>query len=193
MSDAGYPVVSDPGERLVKKCVALGYKVAVINGPSAGICALVGSGLPADHFYFEGFLPSKPSARDREIEELKARKETIVFYESPHRIEETLKALASSLGPRKAVLARELTKAHEEYIRGSLAELASLDPKTLIGEMVLVVEGDEGETLPISDGDVRKLLLEKLKTLRSKEAIAAVSQENAVPKNRVYAIYLTLK
>ena len=193
MSDAGYPVVSDPGERLVKKCVALGYKVAVINGPSAGICALVGSGLPADHFYFKGLLPSKPSARDREIEELKARKETIVFYESPHRIEETLKALASSLGPRKAVLARELTKAHEEYIRGSLAELASLDPKTLIGEMVLVVEGDEGETLPISDGDVRKLLLEKLKTLRSKEAIAAVSQENAVPKNRVYAIYLTLK
>jgi 16S rRNA (cytidine1402-2'-O)-methyltransferase len=194
MSDAGYPAVSDPGERLVKRCLAAHIKVAVVNGPSASICALAASGLATDHFYFEGFLPSKPSARDKELSELKARRETIVFYESPHRIGETLKALASSLGDREATIARELTKAHEEYIRGTLNELASLDPTTLIGEMVIVVAGASGEPVKeLTDAEIASLVKEKLKTNRLKEAVALVSKENAIPKNRVYAIAINLK
>ena len=114
MSDAGYPTVSDPGERLTKRCIEAGIKVSVVNGPSAAICGLVGSGLEADHFYFYGFLPSKPSARKKELESLKNREDTIVFYEAPHRIGATLKDMSSILGEdRKAVIARELTKQHE--------------------------------------------------------------------------------
>lgn len=194
MSDAGYPAVSDPGERLVKRCLKEGIKVAVVNGPSAGLCALAASGLDSSHYYFEGFLPSKPSARDKELEELKWRRETIVFYESPHRIKETLQALAVAFGPRQAVLARELTKTHEEYIRGSLEELSAFDEATLIGEMVIVVEGHPvEESHPLTDEEIADLLTEKLKTMRDKEAIATVSEENAVPKNRVYAIRLAMK
>jgi 16S rRNA (cytidine1402-2'-O)-methyltransferase len=194
MSDAGYPAVSDPGERLVKRCLAAHIKVAVVNGPSAGICALAASGLATDHFYFEGFLPSKPSARDKELADLKNRHETIVFYESPHRIGETLKALASSLGNRQATIGRELTKAHEEFIRGSLVELAQLDPETLIGEMVIVVEGASQEPQKeLTDSEIEGLLAEKLKEMREKDAIAAVSKENAIPKNRVYAIRIQMK
>jgi len=194
MSDAGYPAVSDPGERLVKRCLAAHIKVAVVNGPSAGICALAASGLATDHFYFEGFLPSKPSARDKELADLKNRHETIVFYESPHRIGETLKALASSLGNRQATIGRELTKAHEEFIRGSLNELAQLDPETLIGEMVIVVEGaNEIPQKELTDEEIKGLLAAKLKEMREKDAIAAVSKENAIPKNRVYAIRIEMK
>src|SRR5574344_1772025 len=138
VSDAGYPSISDPGERLAKKCLASGIKVAVINGPSASLCALVGSGLDTSHYYFEGFLPAKESERDKELEELAARKETLIFYESPHRIAKTLKAMAKKLGEeRRACLCRELTKLHEEYIRGTIGEIAALDPTTLLGEMVI--------------------------------------------------------
>lgn len=194
MSDAGYPAVSDPGERLVKRCLKEGIKVAVVNGPSAGLCALAASGLDSSHYYFEGFLPSKPSARDKELEELQWRRETIVFYESPHRIKETLEAISKAFGPRQAVLARELTKTHEEYIRGSLTELSALDEATLIGEMVIVVAGHPvEESHPLTDEEIATLLTEKLKTMRDKEAIATVSEENAVPKNRVYAIRLAMK
>lgn len=194
MSDAGYPAISDPGERLVKRCLEADIKVAVINGPNAGLCALAASGLDTTHFYFEGFLPSKPSARDKEIQELAARKETLVLYEAPHRIGETLKALASLLGDRPACLARELTKTHEEYIHSSLKELASLDPETLIGEIVLIIAGGSVEAAAVlSDEDIAALLKEALKGLSGKEAIALVSKENALPKNRVYSVYLSLK
>jgi 16S rRNA (cytidine1402-2'-O)-methyltransferase len=194
MSDAGYPAISDPGERLVKRCLEADIKVAVINGPNAGLCALAASGLDTTHFYFEGFLPSKPSARDKEIQELAARKETLVLYEAPHRIGETLKALASLLGDRPACLARELTKTHEEYIHSSLKELASLDPETLIGEIVLIIAGASPKAAAVlSDEDIAALLKEALKGLSGKEAIALVSKENALPKNRVYSVYLSLK
>lgn len=191
MSDAGYPSVSDPGERLVARCLMEGFKVAVLNGPSASLCALVGSGLKTEHFYFYGFLDSKPSARKKELEKLKDFGDTLIFYEAPHRIGETLKDLSASFGKdRKACLCRELTKAHEEYIRGALGDLASIDPATLIGEIVLVVAGQETLAKDISDEEIASLLTEKSKTLSSKEAIAAVSKENAIPKNRVYDVYL---
>ena len=124
VSDAGYPVVSDPGNRLAKRCVEEGIKVAVVNGPSAGLCALVGSGLPADHFFFYGFLPAKQSERRNELRALKALDCTIIFYESPHRIKAMLVDVSAILGSeRPACLCRELTKTHEEYIHAKRRQL----------------------------------------------------------------------
>lgn len=191
MSDAGYPTVSDPGERLTKRCIEAGIKVSVINGPSAAICGLVGSGLEANHFYFYGFLPSKPSARRKELEALKTREDTIVFYEAPHRIGDTLTDMANALGKeRKAVVARELTKQHEEYIRGTLGELSELDESTLIGEMVIVVEKAKTIAKTLSNDEIAAILKEKLEELSSKEAIKEVAKEHGVSKNVVYDVYL---
>lgn len=194
VSDAGYPTVSDPGTRLVKKAVKEDVKVAVVNGPSASICALAGSGIDTAHYYFEGFLPSKPSEAKRELEELKERKETLIFYESPHRIERTLKTLSDTLGgDRNACLARELTKIHEEYIRASLRELSEIDPSTLLGEIVIIVEGKRTEEKPLTDKEIKTLLFDALKTCRGKEAVSKVAKDNALPKNRVYDLYLEIK
>jgi|LAHS01.1.fsa_nt_gb 16S rRNA (cytidine1402-2'-O)-methyltransferase len=194
VSDAGYPVVSDPGNRLAERCIAAGIKVAVINGPSAGICALVGSGLPADHFYFHGFLSAKPTERKAELQNLVSLPYTLIFYEAPHRIKDMLQDVALILGKdRKACLSRELTKAHEEYIRGSLGEIAELDETTLLGEMVLVVEGAKPVQKEWSDDEIASLLKGKLKDESMKDAVKDVAQENAIPKNRVYQISLTLK
>jgi 16S rRNA (cytidine1402-2'-O)-methyltransferase len=193
VSDAGYPVVSDPGNRLAERCIAEGIKVAVVNGPNAGICALVGSGLPADHFYFHGFLPAKGNERRAELQTLVSLPYTLIFYEAPHRIKDMLQDVSSILGAeRKACLCRELTKAHEEYIRGSLGELASLDESTLLGEMVLVVEGAKTTAKEFTDEEILALLQAKLTKESAKDAVKDVSQENAIPKNRVYQLSLRL-
>ena len=194
VSDAGYPTVSDPGSRLVKKAIENGIKVSVINGPSASLCALAASGLDTSHYYFEGFLPSKAAEMKRELEELKERKETIIFYESPHRISRSLLAIKEAFGPdRKACLARELTKLHEEYIHASIGELADIDPSTLIGEMVIVLEGKKKEKSTLDDEEIKSLLTEFNKTMKGKDAINKVAKENNLPKNRVYDIYLSMK
>ncbi len=191
MSDAGYPIISDPGERLARKVIAAGFKVSVVNGPNAGLCALVGSGIASKHFYFFGFLESKPSARRRQLEELKNFHDTIIFYESPHRIEDTLKDMLVSFGANRHVaLARELTKTHEEYIRGSLEELVALPSETIIGEIVIIVEGAPLENKEINDETIKERLHEKLETMKSKDAIKEVSLELSIAKNRVYDIYL---
>lgn len=189
MSDAGYPAISDPGFRLVRNCVANGIKVSTVSGPNAGLNALAASGLDSTHFYFHGFLPSKPSERRKELEGLKDRKETIIFYEAPHRIGESVQDLHMILGNRQACLARELTKAHEEFIRGSLEEIAQIDPSTLKGEIVIIVEGNK-EIAEVSDEMVVTALKESLKENKSKAAIAEVSSSLGVAKNRVYRLYL---
>lgn len=192
MSDAGYPAISDPGSRLAKKALENGVKVAVINGPSAGLCALVGSGLPSDHFYFYGFLDARDSQRKKELAALKNFPETIIFYESPHRIMKMLADVRDSFGEnRDAVLCRELTKAHEEYIRGTLGELALLSEDTLLGEMVLVIEGQKSPQKALKDADIVKELAQELKSLSPKEAIAKVSTVNSLSKNKVYELYLS--
>lgn len=190
MSDAGYPAISDPGSRLVANCLANGIKVATVSGPNAALNALASSGLDSTHFYFHGFLSAKPSERDTELEQIKNRKETVIFYESPHRIKKTLTALYESLGERKAVIARELTKAHEEYIRGNLKEFLDLDETTLKGEMVIIVEGDKSQPVVSEEA-----ILEQLKSLldeglRSKEAIKKTAELLSVNKNQVYSLYL---
>ena len=190
MSDAGYPGISDPGERLVKRAIAEGIKVSVVSGPSAFIAALVISGLPTNHFHFEGFLPAKESEKTARLNQLSKYEDTLIFYEAPHRILKTLVAMAATLGDRKATLTRELTKAHEEVIRGSLVELALLPEETLKGEMVIVVEGAT-QKKEIDDQTIAFALKDALEYGRSsKEAIASVSESLGVKKNRVYDIYL---
>ena len=190
MSDAGYPGLSDPGQRLVAKCLDNGIKVSVVSGPSAAINALVCSGLESDHFYFEGFLPPKEGERNAELLELAKRKETLIFYEAPHRIVKTLIAMAATLGDRKAVVARELTKAHEEFLRGTLSELALESEESLRGEMVIIVEGNK-EKHVVTDNDLAAGLRTELDWGRSsKEAITNVAKNFGVPKSRVYDLYL---
>ena len=190
MSDAGYPGLSDPGQRLVAKCLDKGIKVSVVSGPSAAINALVCSGLESDHFYFEGFLPPKEGERNAELLELAKRKETLIFYEAPQRIVKTLIAMAATLGDRKAVIARELTKAHEEFLRGTLSELALESEESLRGEMVIIVEGNK-EKHVVTDNDLAAGLRTELDWGRSsKEAIANVAKNFGVPKSRVYDLYL---
>ena len=142
VSDAGMPGLSDPGFRLVRACTEEGLMVEVVPGPTAAISALAISGLPPTRFVFEGFLPRKKGERRRRIEELAVEQRTIVIYESPHRIEATLEDLAEILGSRPAVLARELTKMHEEVRRGTLEELLegarAVPPR---GEIVVVIGG----------------------------------------------------
>ena len=190
VSDAGYPSLSDPGYRLAKKCLEFGINVSVINGPSAAMAGLIGSGLKTDHFLFYGFLPPKSVARKKTLEELAGLPYTLVFYESPHRIKECLSDLFAVLGDRKAVICRELTKIHEEYIHGTLSELSRIDESTLIGEMVLVIEGKNNLFLEEKDEDIVNYLREKLKTLKPTEAIKEVASEHGLKKNRVYDLYL---
>lgn len=182
MSDAGYPTVSDPGQRLVARCLDEGIKISVVSGPSAAINALACSGLDSSHFYFEGFLPAKESERNQELRELAKRVETLIFYESPHRITRTLVAMAASLGNRKAVIAREITKAHEEFIRGTLTDLACEPEDSLRGEMVIVVEGNK-EKKETTDAEIGLALREELDWGRSgKEAVKNVASNLNVPK-----------
>ena len=191
LSDAGYPLISDPGSRLVKALLDHDIHVSVINGPSALLPALIGSGLPSDHFYFHGFLDMK--AKDSELDYLKSIKDTLIFYEAPHRIDKTIKFLYGLLGNRSASLVRELTKLHEEYIYGTLEEFLSLDYEKIKGELVLVVKGNE-EVNVTSDDEalkhIEKLIKEGYKT---KEAIKIVSILFNVNKNNLYDVYLKTK
>ncbi len=143
LSDAGTPLISDPGEHLVEKALELGLTVIPIAGPSAFLLALVGSGLPCDRFSFEGFLPDKPKdIRDKLMGLVKDRR-TLVFYVSPHKLERSLAEVNVLFGERKACLARELTKLHEEFIRGTVKEIAQkFDSGAWRGEFVLVIEGN---------------------------------------------------
>ena len=191
MSDAGYPCLSDPGSRLVARCLENGIKVTVTSGPNAAINALACSGLDSSHFHFEGFLPAKNSERTSRLNELSSLEETLIFYESPHRVFKTLLAMAATLGDRKAVIARELTKAHEEFVRGTLADLCLLEEDSLRGEMVIVVEGNNKAPETLNDNEIALALKDQLDWGKApKEAIKAVCQNNGLPKNRVYDVYL---
>ena len=189
VSDAGYPGISDPGYLLVKTAIENGISVSTISGSSAFINALVASGLPTNHFYFYGFLSKKGNDARKALEDMLEREETLIFYESPHHIEETIKLLYSVFGDRRCVIARELTKLNEEYIRGSLLELTELDFSTLKGEMVILVEGKSQSDSEINDSLIKKRLEFIInKGVSKKAAIEIVSDELKVGKNRVYKI-----
>ena len=190
VSDAGYPGISDPGRRLVAFALESDIKVTVISGPSAVLNALVGSGLPCDRFYFHGFLPSKAPARKNELQALYLRTETLVFYEAPHRIGSTLKAMKETLGNRSAAIARELTKKHEEYIYGTINELCELDPETLRGEMVIVVAGNRDEFQTKMGDDEIMAFIKSLTDvgISTKDAIRQASTVLKVNKNYIYKL-----
>ena len=194
VSDAGYPGISDPGYLLVKKAREEGIAVSTVSGSCAFINALVASGLPTDHFYFYGFLSKKGNEGKKALESLTDRPETLIFYESPHQIEETIKLLFSVFGDRKCVIARELTKLNEEYICGSLSELVNLDFKTIKGEIVLVLEGQNAENELINDEKIQeKLRFYMSLGVTEKAAIQIAVEELKVPKNRVYKLAQQLK
>ena len=193
VSDAGYPGISDPGSRLVKKALDNDINVSVVNGSSAFLTALVASGLETDHFYFHGFLASKESQRENELKEMINRKETLIFYESPHRIMKTLVSMQKIFGNRKICLCRELTKKFEEYIRGTLDELVTIDENTLKGEMVIIVEGNKDETSSfVSDEDIMTYVNSLTEVgLSTKDAIKNASSTLKVNKNYIYKLFHT--
>ena len=194
MSDAGYPAISDPGQRLVKRLLVEGIKVSTISGANAALNALAASGLDSRHFYFHGFLPVKEGERKQELFSLAEKKETMIFYEAPHRIGKTLKDLYSAFGEREATLARELTKTHEELIHGSLKELSELDPETLKGEMVIIVEGNKNEAASMSLEEALSLVKEKVKEgVKAKDAAKEIAEEFGLSKNKIYSLYLQEK
>lgn len=188
ISDAGYPGISDPGQRLIAHALDMEINVSVISGSSALLLGLIGSGLDTSHFYFHGFLESKESSRLNELQELFKRQETLVFYESPHRIGKTLNNMLSVFGTRKACIARELTKKHEEYIRGNLSDLAQIDPITLKGEMVIIVEGNNNEIKDAVDDDKIMQYIKSLTEvgLSTKDAIRHTSLILKINKNYIY-------
>ena len=183
MSDAGYPGISDPGFLLVQEMIKNDVNVSTISGSCAFVNALVASGLDTKHFYFYGFLPAKESEAKEEILSLKEKRETLIFYEAPHRIVKTLGLLKDGLGDRYICLARELTKINEEFIRGQISEILGLDEATIKGEIVLIVEGNKEEA-SIDDAKIiaRVNYLVGL-GLSQKDAVSVVSEEFNVNKN----------
>jgi len=192
VSDAGTPLISDPGYRLVKEARDKGHLVSSIPGASAILAALASAGLPTDRFMFAGFLPNKTMARQKTLSDLAAIKATLVFYESPKRLKDSLADILEVLGDREAAICRELTKLFEEVRRGSLSELAAHyaaagAPK---GEVVIVI-GPPAETEVRAD-QLDEALTKALAVLSLKEAVASVTYTTGLKRKRVYARALEL-
>lgn len=188
VSDAGLPGISDPGEQLVAAAAEAGFAVEVVPGPSAALAALVASGLPTGRFAFEGFLPRKGSGRTQRLAEVAVERRTVVLYEAPHRLARTLADLAEACGGgRRVAVARELTKLHEEVWRGTLAEARvraeAGEPR---GEHVLVLDGAPPAE-EVDDDAIRTALVDaRAGGASTRDAVAEVARDLAVPKRRVY-------
>ncbi|HCL67275.1 MAG TPA: 16S rRNA (cytidine(1402)-2'-O)-methyltransferase [Rhizobium sp.] len=195
VSDAGTPLVSDPGYRLGQLAIETGHRVVPIPGPSAPLAALVGSGLPNDAFFFAGFLPTKDKARRDRLEELHTVPATLLFFESPHRIGATLAAAAEVLGPaRAASVCRELTKTFEEFRRGTLGELAQYyaGDRVVKGEIVLVIGPPAAPEAP-EQGEVDALLSQLAATLPAAKAATEAARQTGLPRKDLYQRILELK
>jgi 16S rRNA (cytidine1402-2'-O)-methyltransferase len=194
VSDAGTPLVSDPGYRLAQQAIEAGYRVVPIPGASAPLAALVGSGLPNDAFLFAGFLPTKDKARRDRLAEFANAPATLLFFESPHRIGATLLAAAEVLGGgRQASVCRELTKTYEEFRRGTLAELAAHyeEHDNVKGEIVLVIGPPKDE--PASETDVEAVLADLSKALPTARAATEAARLTGLPRKVLYQKLLDMK
>ncbi|MBK9314595.1 MAG: 16S rRNA (cytidine(1402)-2'-O)-methyltransferase [Acidobacteria bacterium] len=190
VTDAGTPGISDPAYRIVRAAIEHGVEVVPIPGPAALIAGLVASGLPTDSFYFGGFLPPRKGARRTRLDELRSERSTLVFYESPHRIREALSDAEEVLGDREASLARELTKLHEQFLRGCLSEIrARLDVQSPRGEMTLVIAGCGDDNLYATEQISLTAQVDKLmddEGLTRSDALKAVARSRGLSKREAY-------
>lgn len=196
VSDAGMPVISDPGYDLVQKALAENLPVIPLPGANAALCALVSSGIRAEEFLFYGFLPRKKKEKEAELERLSRLGATLIFYESPYRLKETIKQMEQFFGNRQLSLARELTKRFEEHVRGNFSEIITwLDEATIKGEYVIVVEGGEEINEETTLWWSALSLVEHVnhyvneESMRSKEAIKKVAKERNMSRRDVYQAY----
>ena len=191
VSDSGTPLISDPGYELVASCRREGIPVVPVPGPSAAIAALTGSGLPTDAFFFAGFLPARSSQRKRRLQELSGIPATLIFYEAPHRILASLEDMAAILGARRACIARELTKMHEELLHGTLPELLQIfqaRPR-IQGEFTIVIE--QGQTVQVSavwPDSIKQHLEEEMRKsgLPRNEALKSVARQRGISRKEAY-------
>jgi 16S rRNA (cytidine1402-2'-O)-methyltransferase len=184
ISDAGHPLISDPGYFVIREVIKEGFNVVSIPGASAGLTGLVVSGLVPHPFLFYGFLDSKETKREKELTALKEYSETLIFYESPHRINKTMKSLLKVMGERNVVIARELTKKFEEIIRGTTSSMQDIED--IKGEMVVIIEGKKEEPY-VPTKSINEEVDDFIKEgLSSKDAIKKVAKLRNLPKNDVY-------
>jgi len=198
IADAGTPLVSDPGFRLVSACCDAGITVVPVPGPSALAAALSASGLPTDSFFFAGYLPSRRSARKSRLLELSRLPCTLIFYEAPHRLLAALEDMLATLGPRRACLAREITKLHEEWLRGTLEGiLESMKARArVLGEITIIVDRGKEEASPGTRPDSIENHVEKVMTetgASQKEALKEVARQRGITRREAYRLLLEEK
>ena len=194
VSDAGTPAISDPGYRIVVDAIQAGLQVIPLPGASALTTALSASGLPTDRFLFEGFLPAKPQERKVKLQALRSETATLVFYEAPHRLTDSLADMLKIFGDREIAMARELTKVHEEFRRGKLSEIVGpLDDHEIKGELVIVVQGATGEAV-ISDAELQVTIRHLVgEGMGVKEIAELLGERYGLAKKHVYKLALEVK
>ncbi len=198
VSDAGTPGISDPGEIMVRKAIENQIEIIPIPGACACISALVGSGLSTKEFSFIGFLPTNQNEKKEKLEELKEETRTLIFYEAPHKLKNTIEKMEQVLGNRECTLARELTKIHEEFIRGTLATVLQKDEE-LKGEFVILVKGAEKTKKEIENEKIAERTLEEQyhyyqqQGFEKKEIIKLIAKNQKVSKNEIYQYFLKVK
>jgi 16S rRNA (cytidine1402-2'-O)-methyltransferase len=190
VSDAGTPAISDPGFRLAAAAVHRGIRIVPVPGASALTAVLSASGLPTDRVIFEGFLPAGKKARRARLQALRDETRTLIFYEAPHRLKDTLADMVEVLGNREGVLAREVTKVHEEFVRGVLEQLASAVGGEVRGEVTLVIRGSTGESRVDEDRLKREIRELKGSGLRIKEIAEILGERFGYPKKEIYRLAL---
>ncbi len=189
ISDAGYPVISDPGQRVVIDAIAEGFNVVPVSGCSAVLNALVASGLIAQPFLFVGFLPSSNHDRVKKLQEYRAYPMTMVFYEAPHRIAKMMQSCLDVLGDRRCCIAREMTKVHEEFLRGTISELIPVLDE-LKGEMVVVMDGNHDDySKDIDMSHIMRMVQDSMEAgMTRSEAVKDVAVRTGIPRNRIYEL-----
>ena len=194
LSDAGTPMISDPGYRLMVEAIGAGVQVIPLPGPSALTAALTAAGLPTDRFGFEGFLPAKKSERRSTLEALRNDTRTLIFYETPHRLKETLADLAEVFGDRDVAIGREISKVHEEFVRGAIREvLAKLEQQNVRGEITLIVQGATSGA-PMQEEELINEIRQLAENgMRVKEISELLGARHGIAKREVYRLALRVK
>jgi 16S rRNA (cytidine1402-2'-O)-methyltransferase len=189
VSDAGTPAISDPGYRLIVEAIRIGIRIVPIPGPSALIAAVSAGGLPTDGFNFRGFLPARKRERRSKLQELRADRYSIVFYESPHRLKESLDDIREIFGDRRMVLAREVTKIHEEFLRGSISEvIGEVSQREIRGEVTLIIEGCSDLHAPSEEAlreEIARLIADGM---RVKEVAEVLGEKYGYSKRQIYGL-----